>query len=159
MSSTRFACRGWTGAALRPQRRRSTPAKCGPSPAGDHLHMDPSRRRELTRFAAPAAFLAAATIAVLLIKAGLNNDSEPAAVTTTATTAATTTQPTTTLVLTGTAGSSDTQPPGAQYYMIESGDTLGAIAEKYDTTVEALLALNPDVDPNALHPGDRIRVG
>jgi LysM repeat protein len=119
--------------------------------------MDPARRRELTRFAAPAAFLAAATIAVLLIKAGLDNDDAgPAAVPTT--TAATTTQPTTTkLVLTTT--SSATLPPGAQYYTIESGDTLGAIAEKYDTTVEALLTLNPDVDPNALHPGDRIRVG
>jgi LysM repeat protein len=120
--------------------------------------VDPARRRELKRFGVPAAFLAAATIAVLLIKAGLNNDSEPAAVVTTATTAATTTQPTTTLVLTST-GSSASQPAGGQYYTIESGDTLGSIAEKYDTTVEALLTLNPDVDPNALQPGDRIRVG
>lgn len=121
--------------------------------------MDPARRRELTRFAAPAAFLAAATIAIFLIRAGLNNDSEPAAVTTIATTTrATTTQPTTTIVLTET-GSSDTQPQGAEYYTIESGDTLGSIAAQYDTTVEALLALNPDVDPNALQPGQQIRVG
>jgi LysM repeat protein len=119
--------------------------------------MDPARRRELTRFAAPAAFLAAATIAVLLIKSGLDNgDAEPAAIPTT-TAATTTTQPTTTkLVLTS--PSSGTQPPGAQYYTIESGDTLGSIAAQYDTTVEALMTLNPDVDPNALHPGDRIRV-
>src|SRR5438093_7733506 len=41
---------------------------------------------------------------------------------------------------------------------IQSGDTLGSIALKYDTTVEKLLGLNPGVDPNALHPGDaRIR--
>ena len=35
--------------------------------------MDPRRRQELTRYGAPAAFLAAVTIAVILIKAGLNS--------------------------------------------------------------------------------------
>ena len=49
--------------------------------------------------------------------------------------------------------------PNAQYYIVESGDTLGAIAAKYDTTVNELLTLNPDVDPSALQPGQRIRVG
>jgi LysM repeat protein len=118
------------------------------------------KSREFKRYAAPAAFLAAATIAVLLIRAGLDNgDAEPATVPT-ATGAATTTQPKTTTKLVLTTGtSSGTMLPGAQYYTIESGDTLGAIAEKYDTTVEALLELNPDVDPNALRPGDEIRVG
>ncbi len=121
--------------------------------------MDPRRRRELTRFAAPAAFLAAVTIAVLLVKAGLdsNQTSNTAATATTgaATTRATPTA-TTKIVLTDTATATT---PGAQYYVIQSGDTLGAIAARYDTTVEQLLALNPDVDPAALHPGDRIRVG
>ena len=127
--------------------------------------MDPDRRRELTRFGAPAAFLAAATVAVLLIKAGLNHGSGTAADTASrpATAAATTTHATTTtkLVLTGTVATTgtDTAPPGAQYYVIQSGDTLGAIAAKYNTTVDELLTLNPQVDPNALHPGDRIRVG
>ena len=120
--------------------------------------MDPARRRELTRYAAPAAFLVAATIAVLLIKSGLeNDDAQPETLPTAVTTAGTTTQQTTTkLVLTGT---TTTTTPGARYYVIKSGDTLGGIAARYDTTVEELLALNPDVDPNALHPGDRIRVG
>ena len=114
--------------------------------------------REFKRFAVPAAFLAAATIAVLLIRAGLNEgDSESVAPTTT-TTAAITAQPTTTTKLVLTETSSATMPPGAQYHTIQSGDTLGGIADQYDTTVEALLELNPDVDPNALHPGDKIRV-
>jgi LysM repeat protein len=121
--------------------------------------VDPGRRRELTRFGAPAAFLLAITIAVLLIKAGLDNSgshSSTAAIPTTATTA---THATTTpkLVLTGTG--TTTTAANARYYEIQSGDTLGAIAAKYDTTVDQLLTLNPDVDPNALHPGDRIRVG
>lgn len=122
--------------------------------------MDPGRRRELTRFGAPAAFLLAATIAVLLVKAGLDNSDSASTVAGPTTTAQTTTHATTTtkLVLTGTGTSTSTTTPGAQYYVIQSGDTLGGIAAKYDTTVEQLLTLNPDVDPNALHPGDRIRV-
>jgi LysM repeat protein len=76
------------------------------------------------------------------------------------TTSQTTTQATTTtkLVLTGTGTSTSTSTPGARYYVIQSGDTLGVVAAKYNTTVDQLLTLNPDVDPNALHPGDRIRV-
>ena len=122
--------------------------------------MDPNRRRELTRFGAPAAFLAAGTIAVLLVKAGLSGGSEASPTVGALPTArSTATQPRTTttkLVLTGTTAATTT--PGAQYYVIQSGDTLGSIALKYDTTVEELMGLNPDVDPNALHPGDRIRV-
>ena len=123
--------------------------------------MDPGRRRELTRFGAPVAFLLGVTVAVLLIKAGLDSsDSKSAAVSTTRVTAttqaATATGPK--LVLTGTTAATTTTS-AAQYYEIQSGDTLGAIAAKYDTTVDQLLTLNPDVDPNALHVGDRIRVG
>ena len=119
--------------------------------------MDPRTRRELTRYGAPAAFLVAATIAVLLIKAGLSgSDAEP---TTSGAipTASTTTAPTTTerLVLTG---ETDTTEEEGEYYVIQSGDTLGSIAVEYDTTVEELMRLNPDVDPTALSVGQRIRV-
>ena len=121
--------------------------------------MDPGRRRELTRYGAPAAFLLAVTIAVLLVKSGLDDGSQEetvAAPTTTTQTA--TTAPTTTISLTD-SGTITTTPANAQYYIVESGDTLGAIAAKYDTTVDELLTLNPDVDPSALQPGQRIRVG
>ena len=37
-------------------------------------------------------------------------------------------------------------------------DTLESIAAKFNTTVDDLLTLNPDVDPLALSPGERIRV-
>jgi LysM repeat protein len=122
--------------------------------------MDPGRRRELTRFGAPAAFLLAVTIAVLLIKSGLDNGSQEQTVAVPTTTARTTTEAKTTtkLVLTGTVPTT-TAPANAQYYVIQSGDTLGSIASKYDTTVDQLLTLNPDVDPSALQPGQRIRVG
>jgi LysM repeat protein len=125
--------------------------------------MDPRRRHELTRYGAPAAFLAAVTIAVILIKAGLSghSDSKPAtvgALPTSSTTTSTTT--TTKLVLTASTASTSTETttPGAQYYVVQSGDTLGSVAQKYSTTVQQLLMLNPGVDPTALRVGQRIRV-
>jgi LysM repeat protein len=118
----------------------------------------PSRAR-LARFAAPAAFLAAVTVAVLLVRAGLSASDEPAGtVATTATSAATTgttTRPTTTARRTTTATTTAAEP---RFYTIESGDTFGSIAAEFDTTVERLLELNPDVDPTQLTVGQRIRV-
>jgi LysM repeat protein len=106
-------------------------------------------RRELTRYGVPAAFLAAVTIAVLLIKAVLGGGG--AATTTTGQALPPTTTTTTTHVTT-------TQPAAAQYYTIQSGDTLGAIALREHTTVDDLLRLNPRIDPLSLHTGSRIRV-
>ena len=105
----------------------------------------------LARYAAPAAFLLAATIAVLIVRAALTDGdaatTPPAATTTVRTT--TTTQP---------GPGTTTTPAGAQFYTIQAGDTLADVAEQYDTTVEQLLVLNPDVDPVALTIGQRIRV-
>ncbi|HSC72514.1 MAG TPA: LysM domain-containing protein [Gaiellaceae bacterium] len=124
--------------------------------------MDPARRRELTRYGAPAAFLLAVTIAVLLIKSGLDNGSKEQTVAAPTTTAHTTTSaaPTTTITLTGSATVDTTSAPAnAQYYTIQSGDTLGAIASQYNTSVDQLLTWNPGLDPAGLQPGQRIRVG
>src|SRR5436309_10199008 len=125
--------------------------------------MDPRRRHELTPYGAPAAFLAAVTIAVILIKAGLSGRSDSGSTTVGARpTSSSTTRSTTTtkLVLTTSTASTSTETttPGAQYYVVQSGDTLGLVAQKYSTTVQQLLTLNPGVDPTALHVGQRIRV-
>jgi LysM repeat protein len=121
--------------------------------------VDPRSRRELTRFGVPAAFLLAVTIAVLLIKAGLDSSNSTTSIPAVPTTARTTTQATTTkLVLTGTVATT-TAPANAKYYVIQTGDTLGGIASSYNTTVEQLQTLNPNLDPNALQPGTQIRVG
>jgi LysM repeat protein len=127
--------------------------------------MDPRTRQQVTHYGAPAAFLAAVTIAVILIKAGLNGGSGSTttvgALPTTSTAAKTTT--TTKLVLTApqagtTSTATDATTPGAQYYVVQSGDTLGSIAGKYSTTVDELMTLNPGIDPTALNIGQRIRV-
>ncbi len=128
--------------------------------------MDPRRRQELTRYGAPAAFLAAVTIAVILIRAGLNGGSGATTTVELLPTASTASKPTTTttkLVLTGpqagtTTTTTETTTPGAEYYVVQSGDTLGSIAQKYKTTVDELMTLNPGTDPTALHIGQRIRV-
>jgi LysM repeat protein len=127
--------------------------------------MDPRRRKELARYGAPAAFLAAVTIAVILIKSGLSGGS--GSTTTvglfpTTTRTATTTTTTTKLVLTTpqatTATTTETTTPAAEYYAVHSGDTLGSIAQKYGTTVDELMTLNPGIDPTALDIGQKLRV-
>jgi LysM repeat protein len=121
--------------------------------------MDPRVRREVTRYGAPAAFLAAVTIAVLLVKAGLNSDdgsTTTSSVPRTTVAATTTARTTTRLVLTTTTPTSTTP---AAYYEVQSGDTLGSIAARYGTSVDELLSLNPGIDPAALRVGQRIRVG
>jgi LysM repeat protein len=43
-------------------------------------------------------------------------------------------------------------------YVVQSGDTLGGIAEKTGVTVETLQELNPNVDPQALTSGQRLKL-
>lgn len=51
---------------------------------------------------------------------------------------------------------SPTCPSGSTAYTIQRGDTLFALAQRFGTTVPAILALNPGIDPNALEIGQRI---
>lgn len=115
-----------------------------------------STRRTSARLAASAAFLAAFTVAVLIVRSGLSEDeTRPPGATPTAT------QPGTTAT-TGTTTQTGTQPATTavepEFYVIEEGDTLETVAAAQGTTVEQLLVLNPDVDPVALTIGQRIRV-
>lgn len=41
-------------------------------------------------------------------------------------------------------------------YKVKAGDTLAAIAERTGNTVERLLELNPNLDPNAMRAGQEI---
>ena len=87
------------------------------------------------RYGAPAAFLLAVTIAVLLVRAGLQTD--PGA--TTATTA-------------------PVPPRRRRFYRLRAGETLSDVAIRFNTSVERLLALNPGIEPTNLVVGQRVRV-
>jgi peptidoglycan endopeptidase LytF len=47
-------------------------------------------------------------------------------------------------------------PSGSFSYTIKAGDTLYQLAKTYNTTVEAILAINPGINPNNLQIGQRI---
>jgi LysM repeat protein len=102
-----------------------------------------SWRARLARYVAPAAFLVAATVAVLLIRSGIHGGHGSKA------------KPLPTV----TQSNPTTVPRGkAVYYRVRNGDTLGGIANQFKTTLAALRTLNPKVDPNALQLGQKLRV-
>jgi LysM repeat protein len=101
------------------------------------------------RFAAPVAFLAAVTIAVLLIRTALHHGGHRA------------TPPATTTTRTTTRRShakKHVHHRTVRTYTVRSGDTFASIAQKNGTTVARLEQLNPGVDPTALQVGQAIRV-
>jgi LysM repeat protein len=108
---------------------------------------DSPRRVWAARLLAPLAFFGAATIFIILIQTGLNGGSTD----TTTTASPTVSAPTTTAPTT-------TGKKKKHIYTVKSGDTLESIAAKFNTTVDDLLTLNPNVDPLALSPGEKIRV-
>lgn len=107
-------------------------------------------------YGAPAAFLVAVTVAVLLVRGSFGEHVRRT--TTTASVPAATTAPPAT-----TAKRASQKPPtapaaGAETYQVQAGDTFGSIAAAHGTTVAELEALNPDVSSTALHVGQTIRV-
>jgi LysM repeat protein len=109
----------------------------------EHEH---ERRVWAARVVAPLAFFAAATILIILIQTGLSSGPETTTSSVPTTSAPTTSAPTT------------TGKKKKRFYRVHGGDTLESIAAKFDTTVDDLLQLNPNVDPLALSPGQKIRV-
>ena len=114
-----------------------------------------ARRRDVLRLAGPVAALAVATGAVLLGRAVLDRRESGAEPARSADPASR--RPA--------AAGRAVQPaplarvaPVTEVYVVRSGDTLAAIADRRRTTVERLLELNPGVDPAALAVGQSIRV-
>jgi LysM repeat protein len=99
---------------------------------------------------APFLFLAAVTIAVLLIRAGLESGSSGSKETTTVPTQTPATHTTTTR---------RARTPGArQFYTVQTGDSFSSISVKTGVSVADLERLNPGVSSNALRVGQKLRV-
>jgi LysM repeat protein len=104
----------------------------------------------LRRYAMPAAFLLAATLILLGVRALVYGD--PAR--------ATVSSSTPRVVRPAAAKERKPAKPRVQHaiHVNQTGETLGAVAEHYRTSVTELLELNPGIDPTALQVGQQLRV-
>jgi len=112
-------------------------------------------RSHSRRLVAPTAFLLAATIAVLLIRSGLE---------------AGTSTPTTTVVVPTaphkkvrttkkTKTTKRTAPTsGPRFWTVQAGDTFGVIATKTGVPVATIEQLNPNVKSTSLFIGEKLRL-
>lgn len=118
--------------------------------------MSPPRRgrRGAAHYAAPIAFLLAVTVAVLLIRAGLDGGGSGTTTGTGPVTHASTTPPPGTTRATRAA----TTTRAGSRYTVESGDTFGSISAKTGVPVAELERLNPGVDSSSLQVGQKLRV-
>jgi LysM repeat protein len=99
------------------------------------------------RYALPVAFLVVATATVVAVRPVLH-DAAPARATRKAAPAAVRVAP----------RRAHTARPRTASYSVRNGDTLATIAERFGTTVDELLVLNPGVDPRGLRVGQSVQV-
>jgi LysM repeat protein len=102
-------------------------------------------RRSPARMLAPLALVVAAVAVVLVIQA--SNGSGDGSKDDTASTTSTQTQTTTTA-----------KRPVRPSYTVKLNDTLGLISEKTGVSVERIQELNPDLDPQNLIVGQKIKL-
>jgi LysM repeat protein len=111
-------------------------------------------REDWRRYVAPAAFLLAATIAVLLIRSGLQNGtSKPATPSVVpAPPHRTVASPTTTR------GGTTTNASGPRFWTVQAGDTFSVISTKSGVPVATIQRLNPNVKSTSLFIGQKLRL-
>ncbi len=107
------------------------------------------RNDDWRRYVGPAAFLLAVTIAVVLIRAGMNagdNGGKQSGAVTAPRRHVTTTP----------AGS----PAAARrrFWTVRAGDTFGVISTKTGVPVATIVRLNPKASSTSLHIGERVRL-
>ena len=106
--------------------------------------------RSPARFLAPLA-LVAVSLALFMVVTSPSTEPE-----TTAPNRATETQPTGTPD--GDGDGERRERKGPRRYTVEPGDTPSSIAEDTGVPLEEILRLNPDLDPQTLSPGQRIKL-
>jgi LysM repeat protein len=106
------------------------------------------------RYVAPAAFLLAATVAVLLIRSGLHSGR-----TGSATTLPTRTTPHKTVAgSTSTSARTTTSATAPRFWTVQAGDTFGVISSKSGVPVATIEKLNPNVKSTSLFIGQKLRL-
>jgi LysM repeat protein len=108
------------------------------------------RRDDWRRYVGPAAFLLAVTIAVVLIRSGMNaGGSKPG--------------PTASVPGRTNAGTTTVRRPrkpaaGKRFWTVQAGDTFSVISRKTGVAVATLARLNPKASSTSLFIGERIRI-
>lgn len=119
--------------------RGQRPARSRPRPAAG-----PHGSRLAARIAAPVVFLIAVIALIgIATSSGVIGGSDPS--------------PTPSPKATKNKGGSS-NPAGTKKYTVKSGDTLSAIASRFDTSVSEIEELNPDLTASTLVAGDKILV-
>jgi LysM repeat protein len=101
----------------------------------------PAAPADRRRYAAPAAFLLAVTIGVVLVRSGLRQDSSTPTVSTPAAVSTTT-----------------TRSPARAFWTVRAGDTFGVISQKTGVPVATIEKLNPRASSTSLFIGERIKL-
>lgn len=109
-------------------------------------------RDDWRRYAAPAAFLLAVTVAVVLIRSGINSGTGSPATPTVAQTATHKTVAVTTTTAT------KKKATAKRYWTVQAGDTFGSIASKTGVPVTTIEQLNPTVKSTSLFIGEKLRL-
>jgi LysM repeat protein len=110
-------------------------------------------REDRRRYVAPAAFLLAATIAILLIRSGLQAGSS-----TPTTTSAAVTQPQKTVSSHTTTRGTKTTKSEPRFWTVQAGDTFAVISSKSGVPVATIQRLNPNVKSTSLFIGQKLRL-
>ena len=105
--------------------------------------------RSPARFLAPLA-LVAVVIALFVVIGSSNNDS--------GTSGGSRGQSNSSQKQSSKGSSGKKQRKSPRRYTVKSGDTPSSIAEKTGVPLEQILSLNPNLDPQTLSPGQRIRL-
>jgi len=103
------------------------------------------RQQDWRRYAAPAAFLLAVTIAVALVRSGLEHGSSNGPATTTTRSIPPSPQVSTTA-------------NKREYWTVRAGDTFGVISTKTGVSVARIQRLNPKVTSTSLFIGEKVRI-
>jgi LysM repeat protein len=117
--------------------------------------------REWQRYLAPAAFLLAATVAILLVRSGL--EAGDSTVNTVNAPVSTPTVPprhtvSTTAKTTTARAKTKTTPAGQRFWTVQAGDTFSVISSKTGVPAATIERLNPNVRSTSLFIGEKLRL-
>jgi LysM repeat protein len=108
-------------------------------------------RRSPARYLAPLALVAVSVALYTVVSSNLSGDEQ----------SSTPSEPADTRPASspnGDDGEESTRRKGPRRYTVKPGDTPSSIADETGVPLEEILRLNPDLDPQTLSPGQRLRL-